>query len=492
MLSINRDFVVMRRLALALLSALVSAGTLLALAAAPASAASGNHFTCRASALSARGVPGQSVPNSEPVVANPSNDPCASGHAAVANAPGALSSVLTTGTASATTSSAVGSGSASAEVTNLTTLGLSADSATASASYRCSGVTPTRLSSSNVVGLRDGGGTPITTSGPVGLPAGGVADVELNRTITTATSVTQRAEDITVLSGVDAGEHIVVGEATAGVSGNPCSTGTSGSGRGGSRARSRPVNTARPVISGSPKAGKTLSCSPGTWKNSPTRFAYRWSRDGTPIAGASHGADKVQTGDEGLTLTCTVTGSNALGIGHGATSRRVAVKVPFVRGCPRATGRPGGLQLGLVRLGTTRTQARRVFTHSSDRGKRFEDFFCLTPIGVRVGYASNVLLGTLSPAGRKKVRGRVVLALTANAFYALRGVRPGATVAAAHKALRTGAAFHVGRNYWYVAPNGSTTVVLKVRRGIVEEIGIANAHLTHGRKAQRTFIRSFS
>jgi hypothetical protein len=93
---------------------------------------------------------------------------------------------------------------------------------------------------------------------------------------------------------------------------------------------------------------------------------------------------------------------------------------------------------------------------------------------------------------RRKVAGRVVLALSANAFFALHGVRPGATVAAAHKALGTGAPFHVGLNYWYTAHNGSTTAVLKARHGIVQEIGIANPTLTHGRAAQRAFIRSFS
>ena len=50
----------------------------------------------------------------------------------------------------------------------------------------------------------------------------------------------------------------------------------------------------------------------------------------------------------------------------------------------------------------------------------------------------------------------------------------------------------VGANAWYMAPNGSTTAVLKVVHGIVQEIGIANAKLTHTRKTQGAFIRSFS
>jgi len=488
----ERNLAVNRRLAVAALSALVGVVALLAFSAGSASAAPDGHFTCRASAVRVQGLSELSALSTEPAVANPSNDPCASGHVAIANTPTPISNVVSAGGAVATTTVTSASGSASAELMDLTALGLSADSATASARYGCSGTAATPLTNSSVVNLRDGSGAPITSSGPVSLPGGGLADIELNQTITTATSVTRRALQITVLSGVDAGAQITIGESSAGIVGNPCQTASGVSGSGSSGITSRPVNTMRPAISGSAKAGRTLSCSTGRWKNRPTRFAFQWSRDGTPIAGASHHTAKIQTGDEGLSLTCAVTASNALGRGHWATSLKVAVKVPFVRGCPRATGRPKGQTLGLVRLGMTRTQARRAFTRSTDRGKRFEDFFCLTPIGVRVGYASNALLTTLPRATRSGVGGQVVLALTANAFYALRGIRPGATIAAAHKALRTAAPFHVGLNYWYTAHNGNTTAVLKVRHGIVQEIGIADAKLMHGRKAQRAFIKSFS
>jgi len=42
-----------------------------------------------------------------------------------------------------------------------------------------------------------------------------------------------------------------------------------------------------------------------------------------------------------------------------------------------------------------------------------------------------------------------------------------------------------------MAPNGTSTAVLKVRHGTVQEVGIADAQLTKGRKAQLTFMRSF-
>jgi hypothetical protein len=160
--------------------------------------------------------------------------------------------------------------------------------------------------------------------------------------------------------------------------------------------------------------------------------------------------------------------------------------------CPRATGSLSGETLGLVRLGETRKQARHAYTRSSNRGRRYLDFFCLTPIGVRVGYASPALLATVSASERAALQGRAIWISTSSPQYAVKGIRPGATVAAAAKKLKLGRVFHIGINDWYLAPAGSATAILKARHGIVEEIGIADKAVTHGRSAQRTFLTSFS
>jgi hypothetical protein len=161
-------------------------------------------------------------------------------------------------------------------------------------------------------------------------------------------------------------------------------------------------------------------------------------------------------------------------------------------GCPNATGRLHGNTLGLVTLGMTRAQVRARYAHSNNRGAVYEDFFCLTPIGVRVGYASAALLRTLPEGERARFAGRVVWASTSNGFYDLRGVRPGAALATARQRLELTGPIRVGLNEWYLGPNGTSTAVLKVRHGIVEEIGIANKALTKGRRAQHLFLRSFS
>jgi lysozyme len=252
-----------------------------------------------------------------------------------------------------------------------------------------------------------------------------------------------------------------------------------------------PANTALPAITGTPKASQTLSCSDGAWTNDPTGFSYQWAHDGTPIQGATSSAYTVQSGDEQLVLTCVVTASNAHGEGLPATSAGVSVAVPHVAHCPPASGSLSGETLGRLKLGMTRAQALHAFAHSSNRGKRYEDFFCLTPRGVRVGIASPKLIKTL-PKAERNLAGRVIWASTSSYYYTVQGVRVGATVAAAGQHLKLTSPFHIGKNYWYLAPNGASTAVLKVRHGIVEEVGIGDRSLTQGHRAQVTFLKSFS
>jgi len=51
--------------------------------------------------------------------------------------------------------------------------------------------------------------------------------------------------------------------------------------------------------------------------------------------------------------------------------------------------------------------------------------------------------------------------------------------------LHTQSGFQIGRNRWYVLPAGASRGVLKVRRGVIQEVGIANRSLTAGGGARR-------
>lgn len=81
----------------------------------------------------------------------------------------------------------------------------------------------------------------------------------------------------------------------------------------------KPVNSVLPVITGNAMQGETLTCSNGTWTNTPDTFAYQWSRDGSAIAGATASTRVLDADDIGSVMTCTVTASNE-GVSAFATS----------------------------------------------------------------------------------------------------------------------------------------------------------------------------
>jgi len=168
--------------------------------------------------------------------------------------------------------------------------------------------------------------------------------------------------------------------------------------------------------------------------------------------------------------------------------------IPFgpAAACTSAAGFIAGSSVGPVRLGMPRSQIRRLFSSFSTRHHRYMDFFCPTVHGIRVGYPSPVLLRSLPRKQRARLRGRAILALTANPSYTLKGVRPGARLAAVARRLKVGRRFQIGLNSWYLAPAGPSCGVFKVRRGRIEEIGLADKRLTISRATSRRFLARFS
>ncbi len=80
-----------------------------------------------------------------------------------------------------------------------------------------------------------------------------------------------------------------------------------------------PEGTGVPHVSGGSSAGSVLSCSRGAWApdllgsylyRAPHTLAYRWSRDGGPIPGATHSS---YTPDDAGDYRCRVTAANAAG-----------------------------------------------------------------------------------------------------------------------------------------------------------------------------------
>jgi hypothetical protein len=74
-------------------------------------------------------------------------------------------------------------------------------------------------------------------------------------------------------------------------------------------ARATLTNRRAPVISGAPRPGATLRCSPGVWSGSqPIRFRYAWLRGSARIGSGPR--YRVQRSDAGPFLSCRVTATN--------------------------------------------------------------------------------------------------------------------------------------------------------------------------------------
>ncbi len=122
-----------------------------------------------------------------------------------------------------------------------------------------------------------------------------------------------------------------------------------------------PVNTAEPVISGSPVEGATLSTTTGTWSSVGTiSYAYQWLRcdpsgglpdgsDCSTISGATGPTYTLTTSEIGKRLRVQVTATNAVGSVTVASNPTDTVSQATTTGPPRNTVEPsisGTLALG--------------------------------------------------------------------------------------------------------------------------------------------------
>jgi hypothetical protein len=158
--------------------------------------------------------------------------------------------------------------------------------------------------------------------------------------------------------------------------------------------------------------------------------------------------------------------------------------------CAKPSGSLTGAALGRLRLGMTTTASRRALERFTVTHNGFANFCLYHGWGIRAGYPSTRLLGELNSGRRAVVAGGIVLLLTANRYYRLGGIAPGAALTASLRA-RFGKPFRIGTNDWYVAVGSPAADVLKVRGGVVQEVGIANGSLMRTRVAQKRLLASF-
>jgi hypothetical protein len=107
-----------------------------------------------------------------------------------------------------------------------------------------------------------------------------------------------------------------------------------------------PKNTDRPIISGTPRVGQTLTAGDGSWSGNPTSFAYQWQRcdadnivSCTDVAGATAKTYVLRVADLGFRLRVKVTAKNAKGAttANSATTAIIAPALTITNRRPTLT-----------------------------------------------------------------------------------------------------------------------------------------------------------
>jgi hypothetical protein len=131
------------------------------------------------------------------------------------------------------------------------------------------------------------------------------------------------------------------------------------------RAELAPRSTVPPEVAGTPAVGQTLTATTGTWRGSPSSFAYQWQR--CDSAGASCVAVTGATGqsylladaDTGSRMRVSVSARNAIGSATAASAPTGVVSSP---GAPTNTSPPA--ISGVAQVGQTLTATTGVWTGS--------------------------------------------------------------------------------------------------------------------------------
>ena len=117
-----------------------------------------------------------------------------------------------------------------------------------------------------------------------------------------------------------------------------------------------PVNTVAPAVTGTALVGSTLTCSTGTWTNSPTGYTYQWTRNGGNISGATSSTYLTVTADGGTSVGCVVRATNAI------SSNSASSNVLAILGVPANTAAP--VASGSLTVGSTLSCTQGTWTNS--------------------------------------------------------------------------------------------------------------------------------
>ncbi|MDN5717150.1 MAG: hypothetical protein L0G89_07925, partial [Janibacter sp.] len=148
------------------------------------------------------------------------------------------------------------------------------------------------------------------------------------------------------------------------------------------------TRSASPRISGTPRVGQTLTASTGTWSPTPSRYTYRWKRNGANISGATQRTYTPTTADAGRRISVRVEVTRTGYATASSTSASVGVPIhstqrPYLKGTTRAgqtltvmvgawTPKPSTYTYKWYRDGVAKTgQTAKTYTlNNGDKGKR--------------------------------------------------------------------------------------------------------------------------
>ncbi len=108
-----------------------------------------------------------------------------------------------------------------------------------------------------------------------------------------------------------------------------------------------PVNTIAPVIvpSGNQVIGTLFTSGNGSWfATMPITFEYRWTRNGTPISGATSQTYTSVNADDGQTLRCEVRATNSFGVSAYVASSNSSTGISLPTNTVAPTLSPSGMQ----------------------------------------------------------------------------------------------------------------------------------------------------
>jgi hypothetical protein len=150
-------------------------------------------------------------------------------------------------------------------------------------------------------------------------------------------SVANGTQKTYTLVGADAGHTMRVRVTATNADGSTSAESAQTAAVAAATSSAAPKNTDRPIISGTPRVGQTLTTDEGSWSGSPTSYAFQWQHCDadnvvacTDVAGATGKTYVLRLADLGYRLRVSVTARNAKGSAT-AVSSTTAIIAPALR-----------------------------------------------------------------------------------------------------------------------------------------------------------------